>query len=798
MKVPVYRRESVGGLGVGAKQMRVQASGQAQAQLAESQARFFQGVQNFVLDKYQEDLRISREIQDAETANFADRELIRISEEANEQDPDNAQNYFDKEVISLKERIGDRFDTDERRAAFNAKLDGAVIGKRLNVSKFAKRRRIEKGLAVFTETKDRLRKDAIYGNSLAKAAAKDQLKALRDQMVENGFMTADDAAREAIEDRKYIFVEGLNARINAADTIEEYEQIKAEIEGMDTSEYLPSTIAKLTGLTQVEINALAREEDSAEAERIRKEKNLSNDELLKLRQDVRRMAEEGQFDEINGLYQSFIDGDHPSVFTAADADRAMSFLDSMRESKVQKDRALIQSNKSDINAVRNILSKEGELSDPTILQDQLRIALNTGESSNIQAAVTNIEIHERNLVANRMSPTQLAAEIERLESANPSLLFPEVPESQMNSVARESLRSDLVVFMKEKQKAVTKAFNNGNHLDYLRTSGNMEVSAFDFNNIEESIEVRKQDMRLAAAFEAQGVAGIRDDTELNTNRVKPFTATELAQMEAFLDEATPQQKAFYAVQLGPLAEFAPGMFEQIAGSGADMFAMASAIGDERIASKIFAGERTPLVEDQRISFAEVFDDAVGDVYTFPGSPAENRETVLQAAINVYQAIRTDQLQFDEAAFEKALGMVTGGIGEYRDNKVELPRGVDEDSFEVAMNSIDAELLEALVPEGFTTVSREGEVISLSFEDAAKAVSSMRVRSTNNNEYTPVGYDTDQRVLFRANGQPFTMQWNEQFETLLEGARERMLEREVQELDNVTPGLQYKVFGDLFR
>lgn len=368
MKVPVYRRESVGGLGVGAKQMRVQASGQAQVQAAESQARFFQGVQKFALDKYQEDLRISREIQDAETANFADSELIRISEEANEQDPDNAQNYFDKEVASLKDRIADRFDTDERRAVFNAKLDGAVIGKRLNVSKFAKKRRIEKGLAVFIETKDRLRKDAIYGNSLAQAAAKDQLKAAREQMVANGFMTADDAAREAIEDRKYIYVEGLNARINAADTVEDLEEIKAEIEGMDTREFLPSTIAKLSGLTQVEINALLRESDSKEAEEARTKIEASAEELFDFELEVRNMVEEGDFEAVDGLYQSFIDGNYPPVFTRADADRAIAFLDAKRESKIQKDRVLVQKHLEDVKSVRNIMKNNGTISDPKILQ----------------------------------------------------------------------------------------------------------------------------------------------------------------------------------------------------------------------------------------------------------------------------------------------------------------------------------------------------------------------------------------------------------------------------------------------
>jgi len=786
MKVPVYRRESVSQLGVGARQLGVRASGEAQAQVAESQAKFFQSVQKFVFDKHEEDVRISREIQDAETANFADRELIRISEEANEQDPDNAQNYFDKEVISLKERIGDRFDTDERRAAFNAKLDGAVIGKRLNVSKFAKKRRIEKGLAVFTETKDRLRKDAIYGNSLSQAAAQDQIKALRNNMVKNGFMTADDAAREAIEDRKYIFIERLNARINAADTIEKLEEIKAEIEGMDTREFLPSTIAKLSGLTQIEINAVLRESDSKEAEEARAKVEASAEELFDFELEVRNMVEEGDFEAVDGLYQSFIDGNYPPVFTRADADRAIAFLDAKREGKIQNNRALIQSNMADIKSARNIMKNGGTISDPSILQDQLRIALNTGETPNIHAAVTNQEIYERNLVANSMSPTQLGAEIERLESADPLLLFPEVPESQMNSIARESLRSDLVVFMKEKQKAVTKVFNEGNHLEYLSLSGNMEVTPFDWNNIPEAIATRIQDIRLAAAFEEQGQKGVRDDSDIDTSRVNAFGKAELDKLQVLLENASGPEKAMYAVQLAPLAEFSPNLFELLAKKDHKMFAYAASIGDERIAMNIFAGERKPLVEDKRLDFAEVFDDMVGDVYTFPSSPAENRETVLQAAINVYQAIRTNQLEFDDSAFETALEMVTGGIGEYKDNKVELPRGVDEDTFEVAMDSIDGPLLEALVPEGFTTLSRDGEVIPLSYADASLSIKKMRIRSTNNNEYTPVGYDTDQRVLFRANGQPFTIQWNEQFEGLIEDSVKRYEDAKVQEIDPSIP------------
>ena len=239
--------------------------------------------------------------------------------------------------------------------------------------------------------------------------------------------------------------------------------------------------------------------------------------------------------------------------------------------------------------------------------------------------------------------------------------------------------------------------------------------------------------------------------------------------------ASPQELADLAIKMSPLADRSSGLYEELNDAGAEMFAVAAAIGDPVVASAMFAGkDRTPLIEDQRRSFAEVFDEKVGDVFTFEGSTADNRELNLQASIAVYQAIRDDQLEFDEKAFEKALTMVTGGIGERDGFKVELPRGVEQGAFNQAFDVVDAEMLKELAPEGFA---------GMTYEQAAIRIGQSRIRSTNNNEYTPIFKTTDQNMFMLRNGQPFIFQWNDRFVELSEEARKRDAGRmEVDPLD----------------
>ena len=95
MKVPTYKREGLLQLATGARQMRLQRSGQAEAQLYQTQARTFSELGQFAFDTYQKDLKMRQEIQDAEAGNYADRELIRLQAEADEADPDKAESLFD-------------------------------------------------------------------------------------------------------------------------------------------------------------------------------------------------------------------------------------------------------------------------------------------------------------------------------------------------------------------------------------------------------------------------------------------------------------------------------------------------------------------------------------------------------------------------------------------------------------------------------------------------------------------------------------------------------------------------------
>lgn len=762
MKVPTYKREGLLQLATGARQMRLQRSGQAEAQLYQTQARTFSELGQFAFDTYQKDLRMRQEIQDAEAGNYADRELIRLQTEADEADPDKAESLFDAGVVKLKESLQGRFDNEQRLAAFTARLDGAVIGKRLNVTRSAKKRRIEKGLAVFTEKRDTLRQLAVFGNAVEKKQALDELAFVREKMVTQQFLSPEDAAKQALADDKYIFVESLQHRINQADTIEQYELLKDEITNLDTTKFKPSTIAKLKGLTQVEINALLREEDRAEADRVRDKIKASENELLNFRMTVRRLADNGKEEEINGLYQSFIEGNYPDVYTAADADRAMAFLESRLEKKNGQMRALIRDNGRNIRNNRSALVNGEDYGDGSLLMEDLKVAQMTGDDSNIVAAVANMELFEANKAYQNMSPTQLAMEITRLKGLDDESLFPEV--TQLDEPAKKMLRSELVKFAEDKLAAIQKQFAAGEVLDYAARTGVVEVEQFDFNNIDESVAARGKSLTMAAAFRAQGNLQADDESVFSLSGINVFTKAEKENLRAFIQEGSPQELAALAIGLAPLAERSPGIYEELNDAGAEMFAVAAAIGDPEVARLMFAGkDRTPLIEDQRRNFAEVFNERVGDVFTFEGSPADNREINLQASIAVYQAIRDDQIEFDQNAFEKALEMTTGGIGERDGFKVELPRGVEQNVFNQAFNVVDAEMLEALVPEGFA---------GMTYEQAAMRISQSRIRSTNNNEYTPVIKTTDQNVFLRNNGQPLVFQWNDEFESLIEEARKR--------------------------
>ena len=762
MKVPTYKREGLLQLATGARQMRLQRSGQAEAQLYQTQARTFSELGQFAFDTYQKDLRMRQEIQDAEAGNYADRELIRLQAEADEADPDKAESLFDAGVVKLKESLQGRFDNEQRLAAFTARLDGAVIGKRLNVTRSAKKRRIEKGLAVFTEKRDTLRQQAVFGNAVEKKQALDELAFVREKMVTQQFLSPEDAAKQALADDKYIFVEGLQHRINQADTIEQYELLKDEIANLDTTKFKPSTIAKLKGLTQVEINALLREEDRAEADRVRDQIKASESELLSFRMKVRQLAADNKEEEINGLYQSFIEGNYPDVYTAADADRAMAFLESRLEVKKGRMRAIIRDNGENIKNNRISLRNGEDFGDGRLLHEDLKVAQQTGDEPNIIAAIANMEVFEANKAYQNMSPNQLLKEITRLKGLDDESLFPEV--TQLDESARKMLRSELVKFAEEKLAAVNKQTANGEVLDYVSKTKIVDVQPIDINNLDTWVAGRSQSLTLAAAFMAQGELAGDDETVFDLTKMKAFTKSERAYLQSWIKTATADDIAKLAIGLHPLGKRARGLYEELHEADAQMFAIAAATGDQDVARAIFAGkDREPLVEDKKLEFAEIFNETVGDVFTFENSTADNRRLNLDAARYVYQAIREDQIEFDQPAFEKALEMVTGGIGVHNGFKVALPRGVEQSVFSTAFNVIDAEMLKALVPEGFS---------NMTYEQAALRISESRIRSTGDNEYTPLYIKTDQQYFSRNNGKPLIFQWNDEFESLVEGAKKR--------------------------
>jgi len=793
MKVPTYRREGVMQLGTGARQMRIQRSGQAQAQIYEAQARTFSQIGQFALESYQQDLKMRQEIQDVEAGNYADRELIRLQEEAAAADPDQAESLFNSGVEKLKSDLVGRFDTQERLNAFNAKLDGAVLSRQLNVKKDAKKRRIDKGVAVFTEEQDRLRNRAIFGESqFERVTAIDALNENRRKAVELGFISEEEAAKQALATRKYIRVEGFYNDVNNAKSMEDFEALKNRVETMPTEDLKPSTLAKMSNLVEQEIDILLRDSDSAEAERIRQEQKISNEELTNQIEFVRRLVEENDQAAIRGLYIDLINGNYPEgITTESDKRSFMRFVDSAREHKDKQRSAFAIEQRQNAKTVTNNLVN-GEVYSDEELANKRQLAVLSEDEDAIRVATFNIEFNEANKSFKTMSPTQMRQEIERLKAAKPEELFPEISDAQMDADTRRSLRSEIVKFAEKRLAVASERFAKGEVLDYLIQTGNMDVEPLTFTP--EGVDKRMSELRKAAAFRDQGKdISLADDGDIDLSDINPFTSSELSQLRDIVANGDADQLAGIAIVLNPLSKMSADTYELIAQETSPMMAIAAATGNFETASLIFSGMQTEaLVPDDKRAFAEQFVEKTGDIFDFPGAPKENRQHNMAAVQAVYQAIRQDPLATDEEAFDTAMELVIGPIGERDSYKLVLPRRsdgsyVEEDDMNLAFNSIDAQMLEALVPEGFKNNT---------YEEVAAEIQKLRFRNTRDNVYTPVyagdSEGTSLDVLFTNDDKPFSIQWNQRFEDLLPDAKQRMLEREFSEFAVENPAAAVKI------
>ena len=260
--------------------------------------------------------------------------------------------------------------------------------------------------------------------------------------------------------------------------------------------------------------------------------------------------------------------------------------------------------------------------------------------------------------------------------------------------------------------------------------GHIDFKPLNFNDLDslaQSITDRGED-----AVRVAGIYGVEP---------KYLTDEEATMLGQRIDQMTPAEKAQFAIQMTN----APNtLFGQLTSKGANVFSMASAIGDPVISAKIFEGQELikgkTVVMPSRNEAIEAADNIIGDVYG-----AEDRKTVIDSALAHYAATTTTPDKFDKDDFENSVNAVTGGIGEVNGGLVELPRGIDGDDFESFMDRFPANL-----------VTHFGGVQGASAQEAAEYIQERKVKSIGTGKYIVLH---DNGVpLMREDGQPFVITW----------------------------------------
>jgi len=224
--------------------------------------------------------------------------------------------------------------------------------------------------------------------------------------------------------------------------------------------------------------------------------------------------------------------------------------------------------------------------------------------------------------------------------------------------------------------------------------------------------------------------------------VSPLSDGEAAGLSQSIPDMTPDEKIALATTL----QSAPEVWGQLDKNNAGQFAMAGASGDMAVMTAIFKGQELlkeklvkPLRQDDYLSF---YNDIVEGVYG-----PDDRRAVLDAVISHYSSTSSSAIAgfYDSADFARSVMAVTGGIGSVNGYNIELPRGVDEDSFEDFIDDLQPETIEGM-----------GGIANYSSAGAVEAIQQGRIRSNGSNQYY---VETDGGTLFGKDGKPFIFSYS---------------------------------------
>jgi len=442
------------------------------------------------------------------------------------------------------------------------------------------------------------------------------------------------------------------------------------------------------------------------------------------------------------------------------------------EARAEKIGATRQAHISKLSTVMDGFEDEmaiGRLPPQSALEDAGKAVAYYGSEKSQRRFNEIVENVETVRLVRSYSPGQVDRYLESLESA----LDEETGTEQRASLARQ------IKIVSDYQANLQQEIDAGNHLQFFSQSGQIDVSTFDPSNAVASIEARRSDLQDVGAILLQGLdipEGQEPSFTQMTQGVNFFTPEEVANIGRYVDGLTPIQKAGFAQDMQLAAKFAPQLWEELDKGDAKLFAVSGAIGDVVVAEKIFMGQS--MIDAKTVDrptekeFMPVFQDYVGDVYRLQGAPGENEQIVMEAVLAHYAATRTDRVEFKEPEFLRSMEAVTGGIGEVNGFKLELPRGVEQDRFETWIERFSPEMIEYFAPDG---------VAGMTNEEAADLVRRSRIQSIGNNRYAVVYSATNQEAVFKRDGMPMVISWDDEIARMIADQaprrRTRLQERE---------------------
>jgi hypothetical protein len=407
----------------------------------------------------------------------------------------------------------------------------------------------------------------------------------------------------------------------------------------------------------------------------------------------------------------------------------------------------------------------GRLPPQSVLEDVGTAVTYYGNEKSQRRFNESVENVDEGRLVRSYSPGQITAYLESLESDLDE-------ETDVNQRASLSRRIKIVSDYRNNLEA---ELDKGNHLEFFSQSGQIELTPIDINNMAESFERRRSNIQNIGSILLQGTPEANRaegdepvDFVTLTRGVNFFTEAEIQeQIAPYIARATSAEKFLLAKALGGVQKFSPDVFSQIDKAGGDsrIFAMAAAIGDFNIAKQVFDGQDQvkqgvvdkPTETETRTVFEKVMGPP-GEIYG-----TDDYRTMQEAALGHYAATRIDRVNFVESELEASIQAVSGGIGEYNGYKVELPRGVNQETFTAWIENLSPRMIEYFAPEG---------IANMTYEDAADLFKNSRVRSTPGGGYEAIYSVNNQEAVFTENAESLRIFWNDDMAKILAEERAR--------------------------